>query len=266
MKKSIKKKIIGFTIMLLFIGGALTASTYAWFTTGKIVTVTPFNVNVSARGSLKIAPGIVTDVNSVLFNTNLDFGDVSSFSKAELSGNGTVFYKPTDTTNTEFTSSINTTTDYIEKNFTFLYDEPKDIYLSSESLIIDTVGSLSPAARIAFYEYVSGVPELRFVWAPNTIQAVNEIKYINDTTGTTSYISNAVVSGLPVLTADGTTPVGTVGKILTVDTTSQVPVTKSIKIVIWVDGSDPSSNSTNLSENNNAIWRAGISFAAFNTV
>lgn len=266
MTKLLKLKILGFTTFLLAIVSAIGTSTYAWFSVGRVTTVDPYTINVSARGDLLIAPGIVTDPNSNAFSTTLDFGDISSFGKTEISGNGLVFYKPTDALNNQFTSTIDPASDYIAKDFTFLFDKPKDIYLSSQSIIVDSVGSLSPAARMAFYEYVAGEYQLKFVWAPNTTQPVNQIKYISDANGGTSNITNAVVTGLPIMTHTDTTPIGTPGMVLTINTTPNVPVLKSFRIVIWADGADPESNGTALSNESNAIWRASLNFVALSTI
>lgn len=276
MKKSMKIKIIGFIIMLLFIAGALSASTYAWFAVGRIATVDPYQINVSATGNLKIAPGDVTDVNSSLFMTVLDFGNIDNFNKSEVSSDGNTFVKPTDLTNTDFVNA-NPTSDYISKDFTVLFDEPKFLFLSGESFIEDVTGTLSKAARIAIYEYVdpNPDPELRFVWAPNTEQfvsgsgLVNFVKPNGDNTYDENATYTAIKSGLPTVSTSDEIPLcGDIsdepGYISTFNTTSGTKTSVRIKIVIWVDGSDPDSKASSLdSETDKARWKANLNFSAF---
>ena len=70
-KKNRKRKgILLAIIMILFTGVVLTASTYAWFTANRSVTVESIDVNVQATEGLQISTD-ATDWKAVITNDDL---------------------------------------------------------------------------------------------------------------------------------------------------------------------------------------------------
>ena len=50
-----KAKLIYLSILLLFTVAMLSTSTYAWFTSNRVVTVSTINVHVAATGGIEIS-------------------------------------------------------------------------------------------------------------------------------------------------------------------------------------------------------------------
>lgn len=215
-----KKLFIAF-IMILFTGIVLTASTYAWFTANRTVTVESIDVNVSTSQGLQISTdatnwkSIVTndDITSVAWSgvkNQLPQGEGKTTVPVSTAGNVTGgfldMYKGTiesnETTGVNYLiSEKDEEKNGQEGNFVafdlfFQSTEAQKVYLTSSSKVIakaeTTSTGIENAARVAFIKEGSVV----YGSTPGAAQALrgNEAMMIwepNENTHTASAIDNA---------------------------------------------------------------------------
>lgn len=270
MKKKKKKqpiKLLSWTSILIIIIIALITATLAWFVVSYTNQVNEFEMKTRIFGDFKVAAGIITDVNSDKFNYNATFDDHPDYNEKEISSNGEVFFSWRTTKNegsnkpTSFVEAV-ANTDYIAQDFTFKADKNIDVYLTSDSSISDVNEgkNLSRAARVAFYEYVNGFPELRFVWAPNTTQDYDKLTSVVNIDGTEGTYT-AVKDGLPPVTDETVLP-ETPGKVASFVTNNEITL-KTIQVRVWLEGTDPATIDQNM-DNNFGKWNLDLVFMSVN--
>ncbi len=179
-KRKKSKKIFIAILMILFTGVILTASTYAWFTANKTVTVSQIDVNVTTSEGLQISTD-ATNWKTVISNddiTGATWGGVTNQLPSKTSS-----IKPTSTigevdgttgfmkmfvgnvtsnaggnyilTATQSTETNSTTNgDFVVFDLFFQTNVASSIYLTSNSNVIakNTSTGIENAARIAFVE------------------------------------------------------------------------------------------------------------------
>ncbi len=179
-EKKRNKKIFLAILMILFTGVVLTASTYAWFTANKTVTVEQIDVNVAASNGLQVSVDatnwktVITndDINgagttyptavnqlpslansivpvSTVGEVDPDTGFMKMF-QGEISSNASGNYILTATQSTETHGS--TSGSFIAFDLFFQVTEPTAIYLTSNSNVtaLNTSTGIENAARVAF--------------------------------------------------------------------------------------------------------------------
>lgn len=186
MKKSQSKKnrrrkgILLAIIMILFTGVVLTASTYAWFTANRSVTVESIDVNVQATEGLQISTD-ATDWKAVITNDDITgagwtgvinqlpkgsgvfASPVSSIGQTDSNGlmqmyKGTVATPEGQSTNlltaVKSTEANGTTGDFVAFDLFFRSTKAQAIYLTSASTVTlkdgTSIDGLQNAARVAF--------------------------------------------------------------------------------------------------------------------
>ncbi len=186
MKKSQSKKnrrrkgILLAIIMILFTGVVLTASTYAWFTANRSVTVESIDVNVQATEGLQISTD-ATDWKAVITNDDITGATWSGVTNQLPKGTG-VFASPVSTVGTtdsngfmqmykgtvatpeggtenlltavKSTEANGTTGDFVAFDLFFRSTKAQPIYLTSSSTVTlkdgTSISGLENAARVAF--------------------------------------------------------------------------------------------------------------------
>lgn len=179
-RKKRSKKIFIAILMILFSGVVLTASTYAWFTANKTVTVDEIQVNVAASNGLQISvdatswktlisnedirgagttyAGAVNQLPTTSIVPTSSIGEIDTTTgfmkmfKGDIisSATGTNILKAVQSTETHGTASG----DFIAFDLFFQVTEDTPVYLTSASKVIavgDSKG-IENAARVAFVE------------------------------------------------------------------------------------------------------------------
>ena len=181
-RKKRSKKIFIAILMILFSGVVLTASTYAWFTANKTVTVEQIEVNVAASNGLQISvdasnwktlisnadikgagttyTGAVNQLPTTSIVPTSSIGEIDTTTgfmkmfKGDIVSNasGTNILKAVQSTETHGTASG----DFIAFDLFFQVTEDTPVYLTSASKVIK-VGDgeskgIENAARVAFVE------------------------------------------------------------------------------------------------------------------
>lgn len=179
-RKKRSKKIFIAILMILFSGVVLTASTYAWFTANKTVTVEQIEVNVAASNGLQISvdatnwktlisnadiqgagttyTGAVNQLPTTSIVPTSSIGEIDTTTgfmkmfKGDIVSNasGTNILKAVQSTETHGTASG----DFIAFDLFFQVTEDTPVYLTSASKVIavgDSKG-IENAARVAFVE------------------------------------------------------------------------------------------------------------------
>ena len=176
-----KKKVAYLLFLLLLTGILLSVSTYAWFTTNRVVSVNTLNVKVQAEGSLEISvdgtnwkPGINQDeiiaahsttypgstnqlptmIEPVSTNGSLAGNGFMQMYLGEVKSNSNGDYIITSTKSVE-TESNGDTSDgkFVAFDIFLKTTEAKDLYLTSESKIVYNGNSSTGtenAMRVAF--------------------------------------------------------------------------------------------------------------------
>ena len=179
-RKKRSKKIFIAILMILFSGVVLTASTYAWFTANKTVTVEQIEVNVAASNGLQISvdatnwktlisnedirgagttyAGAVNQLPTTSIVPTSSIGEIDTTTgfmkmfKGDIVSNasGTNILKAERSTETHST----TTGDFIAFDLFFQVTEDTPVYLTSASNVIavDASKGIENAARVAFVE------------------------------------------------------------------------------------------------------------------
>jgi len=180
-KKNRKRKgILLAIIMILFTGVVLTASTYAWFTANRSVTVESIDVNVQATEGLQISTN-ATDWKAVITNDDITGAQwtgvinqlpkgsgvyaspVSTIGETDSNGlmkmyKGTVGTPEGQSTNLltaiKSTEANGTTGDFVAFDLFFRSTKAQPIYLTSASTVAlkenTSISGLQNAARVAF--------------------------------------------------------------------------------------------------------------------
>ncbi len=200
-----KRKILLALIMVLFIGIVLTASTYAWFTANRTVTVEAIDVQVSTSQGLQISTD-ASNWKSIITNTDITGANWTGVLNQIPSGNNTAspvstigtvtsglmdMYKGTIDTGTGggniLISSKSTETngnggDFVAFDLFFQSSAAQTVYLTSNSSVVakGTSTGIQNAARVAFIKEGSvaygstpaAAQELRgevskWIWEPN---------------------------------------------------------------------------------------------------
>ena len=179
-RKKKSKKIFIAILMILFSGVVLTASTYAWFTANKTVTVEKIEVNVAASNGLQISVD-ATNWKTLVSNADIQgagttyTGAVNQLPKGSIvptssigeidtatgfmkmfkgdiisNATGTNILKAERSTETHST----TTGDFIAFDLFFQVTEDTPVYLTDASNVIavDASKGIENAARVAFVE------------------------------------------------------------------------------------------------------------------
>lgn len=179
-RKKKSKKIFIAILMILFSGVVLTASTYAWFTANKTVTVEQIEVNVAASNGLQISvdasnwktlisnadirgagttyTGAVNQLPTTSIVPTSSIGEIDTTTgfmkmfKGDIisSATGTNILKAVQSTETHGTASG----DFIAFDLFFQVTEDTPVYLTSASNVIavDASKGIENAARVAFVE------------------------------------------------------------------------------------------------------------------
>lgn len=173
-----KRKILLALIMILFVGIVLTASTYAWFTANRTVSVEAIDVQVSTSQGLQISAdaanwkSIVTnaDLTGASWTGVLNQIPTSPNTAAPVSTSGTVtnglmqMYKGTIDTGTVDGQPVNvlvanqsvetngTAGDFVAFDIFFQSSQAQTVYLTSNSSVVakGTSTGIQNAARVAF--------------------------------------------------------------------------------------------------------------------
>ena len=179
-RKKKSKKIFIAILMILFSGVVLTASTYAWFTANKTVTVEQIEVNVAASNGLQISVD-ATSWKTLVSNADIQGAGTTYTGAVNQLPNGSIV--PTssigeiDTTTgfmkmfkgdiisnaagtniltaVQSTETHSTTTgDFIAFDLFFQVTEDTPVYLTDASNVIavDASKGIENAARVAFVE------------------------------------------------------------------------------------------------------------------
>ena len=179
-KRKKSKKIFIAILMILFTGVILTASTYAWFTANKTVTVSEIDVNVTTSEGLQISADAVKwktvisndDITGVTYegSTNQLPGQTASIKPTstvgeidtatgfmkmfvgDVTSNASGDYILTATQSIETKST--TTGDFVVFDLFFQTNAAATVYLTSSSSVIasKTATGIQNAARVAFVE------------------------------------------------------------------------------------------------------------------
>lgn len=179
-KRKKSKKIFIAILMILFTGVILTASTYAWFTANKTVTVSQIDVNVTTSEGLQISTDASTwktvisndDITGVTYSGNKNqlpketaaikptstIGEIdgtTGFMKmfvGTVESNDAGNYILTATQSIETKST--TTGDFVVFDLFFQTNAAATVYLTSSSSVIasKTATGIQNAARVAFVE------------------------------------------------------------------------------------------------------------------
>lgn len=179
-KRKKSKKIFIAILMILFTGVILTASTYAWFTANKTVTVSQIDVNVTTSEGLQISTDASTwktvisndDITKVTYTGNTNqlpketatikptstIGEIdgaTGFMKmfvGTVESNDAGNYILTAQRSTETKST--TTGDFVVFDLFFQTNAAATVYLTSSSSVIapKTATGIQNAARVAFVE------------------------------------------------------------------------------------------------------------------
>ena len=179
-RKKRSKKIFIAILMILFSGVVLTASTYAWFTANKTVTVDEIQVNVAASNGLQISvdatswktlisnedirgagttyAGAVNQLPTTSIVPTSSIGEIDTTTgfmkmfKGDIisSATGTNILKAVQSSETHGTASG----DFIAFDLFFQVTEDTPVYLTSASNVIavDASKGIENAARVAFVE------------------------------------------------------------------------------------------------------------------
>ena len=180
-KERRRRKIFLAIIMILFVGIVLTASTYAWFTANRTVTVESIDVTVSTSEGLQISVD-ASNWKSIVTNADIkgaswtgvknqipltDDGNitkpVSTIGTIDSNGLmqmylGTVMTSEADGDNiltaTKSTEVNGTSGDFVVFDLFFRSSAAQQVYLTSGSKVVSSEGSASDgiqnAARVAF--------------------------------------------------------------------------------------------------------------------
>lgn len=177
--KKKQRKILLSILMIIFTGIILTASTYAWFTANKTVTVDQIDVNVAASNGLQVSVDAIT-WKTVISNTDIigasttypgavnqmpnttnsmvpvsTAGDVTAATgflnmyRGEISSDDAGNYTLTAAQSTE---TNGTTGDFIAFDLFFQVTELTPVYLTSNSSVkaLSTSSGIENSARVAF--------------------------------------------------------------------------------------------------------------------
>lgn len=252
--------------------GVLLSATYAWFTVGRTASANPVEITAEAGGNLQIKAGRIDDPAATGFANIASFDPIpTTYYGKDITGNGIDFFgytsnKGADGVPIEFGQAI-AGVDFVTQDFTFRSNANLNIYLANESSVDDkeNQGTLSPAVRMAFYEWDGSKYNFKFVWAPKTTQTANALTYCNNGCTTPSTYSGVVGNGtLPSINDAIIT--GDAGKVATLNVTkdangnNQFGV-QSIQVKIWIEGTDPAAIANSL-VNNQATWITKLEFIA----
>ena len=180
-KKNNGKKVFIAILMILFSGIVLTASTYAWFTANKTVTVEQIDVNVAATNGLQVSVDAINwktvisndDINgagttysgatnqlpsgsiypvSTVGEIDANTGFMKMF-EGEISSNASGNYILTAEQSTETHGT--TSGSFIAFDLFFQTNTPESVYLTSNSsvLALNTSTGIENSARVAFINH-----------------------------------------------------------------------------------------------------------------
>lgn len=197
-----RRRILIAFIMVLFTGIILTASTYAWFTANRTVTVSSIDVNVTTSTGLQISTD-ATNWKSLITNDDIHkaawagvtnqlptkglngiMAPISTIGETDGTTGFMKMYKGTIVTNTDTGNNIltaekstekqGTTGDFVAFDLFFQSNEAHKIYLTKESNVAATANGtdsgIQNAARVAFV--VEG--NVAYGSEPATAQALKE--------------------------------------------------------------------------------------------
>lgn len=194
-KKSKEKKNLKWSLLLLLLFAILlTASTYAWFTANKIVTISSLNVQVEAQNGLQISTDAV-EWKAVISKDDITAGyvghknqlpelmePVSTVGEDDGAGRLRMFYGTVTPNETDGENELTATEEdeelagnngkYIAFDLFFKADTAMDINLTGESSVISETYAdkgLQNATRVAFLVLGHGESDT----PPATIQAWN---------------------------------------------------------------------------------------------
>lgn len=175
-----KKKLKYLLILLLFTGILLSTTTYAWFTTNRVVSVDTLDVKVEAAGSIEISADAINwkasltkedimQVHSTTYPTSINqlpaiieptstAGTVSNgllnMYLGKVSSNDEGEFTLTSTKESESeTNGENSTANFVAYDIFLKTNESKDLYLTNESSVVyngDTSTGTENAMRVAF--------------------------------------------------------------------------------------------------------------------
>lgn len=206
-----KNKILLSSVALLLVSGtAVTAGTYAWFTTVRSATISYSSATVrTAEGNLNVA--YKSSLNTLAADTATEgvIALTGANKVTDISGDGISFYKPvwnahdTDRTQADTIEDVSSTADGYFIDFTVTISrtnvdpEANGMYVYlGQGTSISAVNSGNPAdvaaaaaARLAVVGYsdrtVSGTAATKFIWAENP--AASSQYLASAETGTTAY-------------------------------------------------------------------------------
>ena len=215
-----RRKILLSLIMILFVGIVLTASTYAWFTANRSVTVQSIDVNVSTSQGLQISTD-ATNWKSIINNDDITGASWNGSINQLPSGANTIvpvstvgaidenglqeMYKGSieaGTTNNilvaqKTTESRGTSGDFIAFDIFIQSSQDQTVYLTSNSSVVakGTSTGIENAARVSFIT----VGHANYGQAPSVAQALratsSSTKWIwepNSDVHTPAGVSNAL--------------------------------------------------------------------------
>lgn len=252
--------------------GVLLSATYAWFTVGRTASANPVEIVAEAGANLQIKAGRISDPGADGFANVASFDPIpATYFGKDITGNGIDFFGYTTNKGAngipyEFGPAI-AGVDFIAQDFTFRSNANLNIYLASESSVDDkeNKGTLSPAVRLAFYEWDGSKYNFKFVWAPKTSQTANNLTYCKNGCTIPSSYSGIVGNGLLPSVNDAIIS-GESGKVATLTVTKDAAGNnqfgvRSIQVKIWIEGTDPAAINESL-VNNQATWITKLEFIA----
>ena len=197
-----KLRIVYLTILLIFTFSMFSTTSYAWFTTNRIITIKTIDVHVAASGGIQIStdgnnwkaiitPDEITEAHSTTYPTSVNqipasLEPVSSGKQVDTNGFLKLYYGLTNNTMSgEYTlastrsmehegSGAESNGKFIAFDLFFKADNPVDLYLTKESGVTykdpETSKGIANAFRVAFVNE-GNVPDGTNL---NTIQALRE--------------------------------------------------------------------------------------------
>ena len=205
-RKRKSKKVFIAILMILFTGVILTASTYAWFTANKTVTVSQIDVNVTTSEGLQIStdavnwktiisndditganyPGVTNQLPSQTASikptsTVGDIDPTTGFMKmfvGSVTTNGTGAYILTTTQSTETNST--TSGDFVVFDLYFQTNVASTIYLTANSNVqaSGNATGIQNAARVGFVIQGNAAAG---IWEPNfDVHTAAAVKHASD--------------------------------------------------------------------------------------
>lgn len=253
--------------------GVLLSATYAWFTIGRTASANPVEITAEAGGNLQIRAGRIDDPNATGFSHIASFDPIpATYYGKDITGNGIDFFgytsnKGSDGIPLEFGPAY-AGIDFVTQDFTFRSNANLNIYLANESSVDDkeNEGMLSPAVRMAFYEWDGTQYNFKFVWAPKTTLRANELTYCNNGCNTLSTYTGVVGNGTLPSVNDAVIS-GDLGKVATLSVTKDIDgnneyAVRTIRTIIWIEGTDPAAVTGSLDMYSQATWITKLEFVA----